>query len=295
MFERTSKQNPRPDVFEQKRLERRAKMLDTAYKKAQDIFDSEDAIDPLSFENYDQTMVEADLNKVRSQEALFRSQETPETERALRYSAILEAIIHEQIELSDWLGPEVMSRKASRFDDIFNGVDSIAEFQQEHKPSYLALSLDVTYGHPEKKLKRIRNEIDHETLSQIKYFESSDGSFKGSLKKVPRVVIGADFHQIERLADLWVNGKKKELAEDPMQLQILDEVAMQLRSFQAYATRNDHPAVAAIYQRQLELIRRIMNAPEKIALRNAPGKQNYGNEDRIFNALRAGLKVFERI
>ena len=295
MFERTSKQNPRPDVFEQKRLERRAKMLDTAYQKAQDIFDSEDAIDPLSFENYDQTMVEADLNKVRSQEALFRSQETPETERALRYSAILEAIIHEQIELSDWLGPEVMSRKASRFDDIFNGVDSIAEFQQEHKPSYLALSLDVTYGHPEKKLKRIRNEIDHETLSQIKYFESSDGSFKGSLKKVPRVVIGADFHQIERLADLWVNGKKKELAEDPMQLQILDEVAMQLRSFQTYATRNNHPAVAAIYQRQLELIQRIMNAPEKIALRNVPGKQNYGNEDRIFNALRAGLKVFERI
>jgi len=295
MFERSSRPNPRPDIFAQKRLERRGQMLETAHKKAVELFESEESIDPLTFENYDPKMIEADLNLIRDREKLFKESETPETERAKRYSLILEAIIHEQIELSDWLGAEVMSRKASRYDDIFNGVDSIAEFQQEQKPSYLALSLDVTYGHPEKKLKRIKSEIDHGTLSQIKYFESSDSSIKGSLKKVPRVIIGADFNQIERLADLWVNGKKKELAEDPMQLQILDEVSMQLRAFHAYAMRNNQPAIAMIYKRQLDLIESISHQPEKTRLRTLPGKQEYGEHDRIFNALRASLRFFESV
>lgn len=291
MFERFSA-GPRPDVLEAKHRER---ITQAAHKKALEQFEDDDTIDPANFKDYDKSIIVDDLRKVREREAQFAAQETPETERARKYATILEGIIHEQVELSDWLGPDVMTRKASRYDDIFNGVDSIAEFESDDNPAVLALSLDVTYAHPEKKLKRIRNEIDADTLSRIKYFESSDGRFQGSLSKVPRVIIGTDFLQIERLATLWVEGKKTELANDPVQWIILNEIASQLRAFQAYAQRNGRPRTAQIFAQNLRLIERVMDLPDKRALMRDPATQDALEKDRVHGALQSTLSRFQRL
>mgnify|MGYP001569067552 CR=1 FL=1 len=46
-------------------------------------------------------------------------------------ATIMEAIIHEQIELNDWLGPDAETITPSQYDVIANGVDSIIRFQHE--------------------------------------------------------------------------------------------------------------------------------------------------------------------
>lgn len=276
-------------------MKSRERITRQAYKKALELFEDEEAIDPTTFEEYNPAVVEADMKRVHELEARFAAEDTPESERARVYATILEGIIHEQAELSDWLGPDVMTRKASRYDDIFNGVDSIAEFHTDENQTYLALSMDVTYAHPERKLKRIRNEIDKDTLSKIKYFSSSDGRYQGSLSKVPRVVIGADFNHIERLASLWVSGKKAELATDPVQWLILNEIALQLGAFHEYAKRNDRSQIAQIYSQNLRLIQRVMDLPEKMALSRRTETNEMLDEDRVFGALKHSLDRFSRL
>lgn len=267
--------------------------IDLAYQKALEQLQKEEPVQPKDFARFDKEMIERDEKLVQEMEQKFAQEDTEEDRETLRYATILEAIIHEQAELNEWLGEEVMTIKASRYDDIVHGIDSIAEYHREEGISYLALALDVTSGNPREKLRKIREqEINTGKLSEIKYFRSSDETLFGSLTKIPRVIIGADRKAIVELANLWTQHKRKELAEHPIQLQLLEEIACQLAVFASYARERGQQEISRIYLRQLRLIESIQQSPSKKALAEKPTAFNYRQHDRVFEGLQKGLEQF---
>jgi len=174
--------------------------------------------------------------------------------------------MYEQIEQNDWMGPDVNTLLASHFDDFRNKIDIILEYEQETGTNFVGLGIDVTYGHGPflaSKLQQIRREIDSGTLSEVRYFESTDGTVKGELLKRPRLIISSEKDQVVNLMEKWVKRKNKDLAADPVQLQILDEMMMQLKIFKKYAERKGKNDIVKIYEKVIKIIERIQELPGK--------------------------------
>jgi hypothetical protein len=150
---------------------------------------------------YDPEIIKRDKAYVQNLEGKFNADGTPESSK--KFGKLFEAIINNQIENSDLMGPRADVIVPSRFDDIANGVDSIVRFKEEKgATSHLALAIDVTRSRAEieNKFSRIRSSIEDGKLSRIKYFKSKN--FRGELKPVARVVIGADHAVTEDISDL---------------------------------------------------------------------------------------------
>ncbi len=274
----------------------RVALLENASKKAREGVEDEQLKETEFVDLYGQAAVDADLNYVKEMKAKFRESDTPALQEVMGWSTVLEAIIIEQAEQNEWLGPNVHTRRASDFDDIKNGVDVITEIEQDNATSHLALAVDITHGeHLARKFRRIKDEIDRGDLTTVKYFESSSGEFKGRLSKVPRVVIGADRTVLDQVTRLWLDRKNKELASHPIQLQILDEIQMQLVAFAKYARKNGKDDVGDIYDRQLRILETIRQQPDKVKLLDAviskPG--SYLETDHVFHAIADELRQFE--
>jgi len=267
-------------------------VFDRAHNRAQESL-AEEAIDERDFEDlYSPKTVRDDRAYVAEMERRFESSDTLAMAEIKRMSTVFEALMNEQIELNEWLGPDVKTRTASRFDDIKNGVDSIAEIEHETSTSHLALAFDITHGHDlTRKMARIKREIDQATLTEVKYFESSDGTFKGKLAKVPRVVIGADRETLKELINLWMSKRNKDLAIHPIQLQIIDEIVMQLEAFQEYAVRTGKNDIAQIYARQLALVRGIQTSKQGL-YRTSHIDTGYLFNDRVFSGIQESLAIF---
>lgn len=262
--------------------------LEKAYEKAQKILAVEE-IDIRSFDDlYDPEKIEQDLEYIEKKEEIFNKENVQERQELNMLSSVFEAIFFEQAELSEWLGPNAHTIKSSRFDDIKNGVDSIAEFESEEGDiSRLALAIDITFGPQlQKKMARIKKEIERGELAHIKYFVSASEGFRGELKNVPRVVVGADKKMVKELYEIWIEGKKKELSEHKIQFQVLEEIAMQLRTFEKYAKKNDVEHLIPVYQRAIKIIERVMAENGQILT-----TEDF-LEDNVFSTLYEELKKF---
>ncbi len=213
-------------------------------------------IDPHGFiELYGEANVEIDLRYVKEMKERFAANDTTQEKNLKRISDVFERIIMEQIELHDWFGPNTMTVAASEYDDIKNGVDIIVEITEEDSraSSHLGLGIDITYNtNLEKKFLRIKNEIKSGKLTEVKYFQSADGSFTGRLNRIPRVVIGVQKETIAELMKLTLNKKKKELAQHVIQYVILSEIYTQLIFFAKFA--RDENVEGGVVQRLLQIL-----------------------------------------
>ena len=241
--------------------------LKPAFERARKLNDKE-TIDPRKFEHYDKTMIARDMELVARRQADFRMQSTKESEENKKAATVLEAILHEQIGKSDWIGPNVSTIKASQYDDIVNGVDTIARIQREGEgDTHLGLAIDVTFStHITEKLDRIKDDVKSGKLTQIKYFASpnpedpNEYTYMGSLK-VPRVVIGIEKKAVLELTKQWMeNGT--EISRSPIQHVIASEIVEQLEFFERYARSRNQPAVAAVYKQVRSVIERSLSEKE---------------------------------
>lgn len=217
-------------------------------------------------------------------------EENQETKDNMMVGTIFEAIFLEHGEQSNWLGSSTEIIKTSRYDDLKNGVDAIAEIVEEDKTAnHLALAIDVTFtthaGNIDKKLERIRQEIIAGTMAEIKYFKSDHLKMRGELKQVPRVIVGVDKKTVIDLARLWDGGSKKELAAHDIQFQILEEIILQLETYKNYANKVGRPDLVVIYDRAMRI------AQEIYAERNTE-LTDVGERDRGFQAIKNGLTIF---
>lgn len=238
---------------------------------------------------YGEENVKKDRDFVEKKEAEYAQDLSPEHEHAKKLSTILEAVIHEQVELNDWFGPSAITIKPSRFDDIKNGVDSIAEFRESEKSaSYFALGVDATISSGsgiEKKFERIKKEIKEGKLAKVKYFLSEHMNIRGEFNKIPRVVIGADCNTVKELSELWINKDNKALEKHPIQLLILKEILLQCEIFKNYAKKVNRPEIVAIYEKSQKIVQGIYDKK----LETMTEEISY---DHVLNAIEISLKSF---
>jgi len=267
--------------FEEKEVEEKI------YAKVCRFLENNPPIDLDDFANfYAREIIDDDKRVIVDCEQKFlkRAKEDPEKERWQRLALVFEALVLDQTERSNWLGTDAMTIRASKFDDYVNGVDMIVEFPEEIS-RHLALAVDVTTSDLlVKKFLRIRKEIENGRLSQIKYFNSKN--FRGELKNVPRVIIGADRSTIRQVGELWLENKNKELAVHPVRKIILDEIMVQLKAFSDYAVSRGKKDIADSYGASLKIIKRIIDEDKE---RNAPLSPI---NDKVFSAIIEYCKNF---
>lgn len=262
--------------------------LGRAYERAEKAL-QQDVIDMEQFEDlYGQKQVERDRAYVEDRKTRFERDNSPEEKDRKRLATIFEAIMHEQIELSDWLGPEAHTVKTCEFDDIANGVDEIVEVRKEEEgPTRLALAIDVTFNaQVERKMQRICDEdIGKERLARVKYFYSEEEpDFRGELSNVPRVVVGIGREAVRELAELWMQGEKQALARHPVQWAILEEIQLQVHAFRDYAAAQDKSIAARAYERAARIVDRIVQE------KGAPPPRTALQNDEVLNEIRLYLE-----
>lgn len=259
----------------------------TAYEKTQRLF-KRDAIDPKGFADlYDPKAIQRDLAYVEKLKTTVF-----ETGSGKIAADILEGVVYEQIELANWFGDHAHTIKTSEYDDIANGVDLMVEFDEpEASKSHLALGIDATYGVQgiAKKLDRIRRDIDQGELTRVKYFESSDGSFKGQLSQVPRIILGVERDTVLSLARLWTEGKNKELGAHPIQELLLRQARSQLVTFARYAKTRNRSGIEKSYMNAYQILKAASSEREQSVSAEAIEALS---KDRVHQEVLLGLGDF---
>lgn len=251
---------------------------------------NEDAIDPHDFVSlYGEENVARDLAYAEKREKGF----TRDANKV--YAEVLEAVLYDQIELSDWFGPKARTIKTSFFDDIVNGSDLILELEELNQTlSHLSLSVDVTFGTTteEKKFAAIKEKIDAGTLGEIKYFHSEKTGKSEKKNHVPQVVIGVEKDIVIQLAGLWMgeHGRNKEgnakLAVHPVQRIILTEILLQLITFKNYAKETGKESLVSIYQKNITVLEDILKEKPPIDIGEL-------KNDKVFAAIKSSLSLFK--
>lgn len=269
--------------------------IDLAYHEAVRAL-SEERINMDDFTDlYSEENVRADKNEVARLKELFAAETSPEKEEAKKLATILEAIIYREIELSDWLGPNAMTVRPSEYDDIKNGLDVMVEFPEEQRrASHLGLAIDVTFSDDlTGKFERIKKEIKEGKLTNVKYFNSEHMGIRGELKAIPRVVVGASLQIVKELSDLWMEGKKKELAAHPIQYRFLEEILFQLHMFKNYAESAGQSEAVRIYGNALAVIDNIIK--EKDIAEKLKEAETEAAADPVHNAIKIHARNFGRL
>jgi len=161
------------------------------------------------------------------------------------YPKVLEAVLIRQIELADWFGEAAVTFQAHPFDDYANGVDLVVQWNTEYGP--VRVAIDVTIASSLEivldKIAKTRDGImqghsskEHGVsfLSNVKYYEDPESEEQMSLDTLPKVIIGMDVDQVRDLVSKSAKalrkepGAKADLAKDPYQMMLLEEVRSQL-------------------------------------------------------------------
>lgn len=242
---------------------------------------TEDAVNPYDFVNPDsRENIDKDMEHVAERKKRFDVDPSKQT------ADVFEYIVYHQIELSNWLGQNAETVRTSEYDDIINGIDLIVEFSDEYSSKHLALAIDVTFGTQSiaKKFQRMKDEILRDNLAEIKYFKSHN--FKGTLKQLPRIVIGVEKDTVLELAGLLKNGKKKELGTHFAKDIIVEEIKLQMKSLLAYAKKHQKYNATKSYTQALRTL-------ETQTINPNVTDQNHSQairDDRVFSAIREQLK-----
>ncbi len=240
--------------------------LREACKKAADVL-KRGAISMKSFiDLYGQENVDRDEAAVRDFQEKFKNQDSPQEAEAKELATILEAVIHEQINKNGWLGLQAKAIRTSDFDDIINGVDSVVEFKKPGiSTTHLALGVDVTYkSNLNKKFERIKKEIDNGELATVKYLKTPD--FRGEKRNIPRLVLAVDGQSCNSLARTWYQNSQNAqgLKNNPIRLQILTEMIMQLKAFSRYAEKKGMGLLMEKYNESLAILKPISLEAQKL-------------------------------
>lgn len=253
-------------------------IFNQAHEKAEQVFAQKQIKADDFIDVYGQETVRADQARLEQTKEKFTMD--ARAHEAKRVADVFEAIILDKGEDHGWLGKGVKLIKTTEFDDVFAGIDGVAQYNLAGGfEANLGLAIDVTFGHGAgRKLEKIRHRILEGQAGKIKYFKS--GTFMGQKANIPRIVVGADKLVVEGLAKLWVDSdsqRQRHLVNHPVQYQILEMALLQARAFERYADRNGQTEIARSYEQIGALLERI--SKEK----HVGGHLDVGDRDRVFN------------
>jgi len=302
----------------------RIEKLSEAEEKTFDLLVTEHkeaSIDMSEFANIPRYAERLDQDKasVERKKAAIKRDGTEPTKKA----CILEAIFAQQIELSNWLGQNILTIVPAEYDDLFHGVDLALEVSKDENTEYLALGIDATSSSIaiRAKLKKIKEYIANGTLTMMEYFHSENRpDFYGVMKNIPQVVIGIEGRNIQELSELWmtayglpklrrrlsgpplspeseqsqrraVKDAKDKLGRHRVQMLILEEIKMQLSAFRNFAIQVNQNEVAQKFSSLLELLDAVLKE------KDVPDREDVfkNSEDHVFQALSEAVSDFENL
>ncbi len=272
---------------------------------------------------YTKEVIDRDKAQVEALKEKFARGGTPEASR--KGGKLFEAITYEGIENAGFLGGDASYIPASPYDDYINKIDGIVEFEEgKGSRSHVALGIDVTKNRVDlfDKFSAIKNGIDEGKLSFVKYFVSDN--FRGELRNVSRVIIGADERMTEDISHLILgnirlretlrglgkeegsdgmreNLRKKieeasaKIGEHPLQWIILSEMKDQLGVFRDYALQKGRAHIAEEYGKIYEIVEDIIKSKEE-DLMDTGKKRNDEviREDQVYRLIKEELKNFSQ-
>jgi len=268
--------------------------------------------------SHDSQEIERDSQAVENKKKKIVELDMAPTMRA----QFLEAILAEQVELSNWFSENTMTIIPSEYDDLFNGIDLVLEFETEETSQYETIGIDVSsspLGIKRKgKFDKIKQHIVDGTLAQMKYFHSERGDTdnteeeeEAKPRKMPLFIIGADPRIINELAELWLTvykarnpGKnldkiqidelrekakkaQEKLAKHRVAVMILQELKEQLEVFAQFAQKINSQEIATKFIKLLKVVTRILRQ-KKISVT----EQQYNESDDVYKSIRDELNVF---
>lgn len=145
-----------------------------------------------------------------------------------------------------WFGEKSELVRASKYDDIKNGVDTIATIiAPDDSARHLAIASDLTFSYPKasEKFSRIVNSVYGGKLAEIKYFHSELLNFTGKLSHVPRTVIGLEAKNLNQMLVHWI--REPELAQLQYGSVILQQIAAQCDALSLVAAKKSVKAQEA--------------------------------------------------
>ncbi|MGM0628980.1 MAG: hypothetical protein ACQESA_00970 [Patescibacteria group bacterium] len=191
-------------------------------------------------------------------------------------SVFLEAIsCGELTDLGFW-GNSTFVSPSSDYDDFYNGTDAVFEFEED-KSIQLCVDFKVGVDDTEarKRKKEISNNVKKGNLTSLKYFESSLSDYKGSLKSLPRVVVGTDIEGVKEIAKMMhgiIFGKNEErggqrirqknldkLTKHETQIKFLEDIKDQLNTYIEEARKEGFREKDEVIYRHREILNVIEN------------------------------------
>lgn len=148
-----------------------------------------------------------------------------------------------------WFGEKSELVRASKYDDIKNGVDTIATIvTPDNSARHLAIASDLTFSYPKasEKFNRIVGNVASGKLAEIKYFHSELLHFTGKISNVPRTVIGLEARNLNQMLLHWI--KEPELTQLQYGSIIMQEIAAQCDALSLVAGAKK-PTVRDVYRR----------------------------------------------
>lgn len=236
---------------------------------------AKEAIDPNEFVGvYGVDAVARDIKYVEDMKKLFDK----ETSVQKQWADVFEAVFYQHAELSNWLGDDAHTIMASEYDDIKNGIDVAVRIENiTGSFPYVGMGIDVTFGSTSvaKKMKRLFGEIEKGELGKMRYFMDPDydDRFKGELSKMPHIVVGVERSHVIELSRQWLNGEKKALAENPIQLVVLQQVMEQLKAFRDFSEKIGKHELAEMYAADMSVFAPVLRDRRKMDIRNYENDQ----------------------
>jgi len=196
---------------------------------------------------YGSKVVNDDRAEVERLEEAYRN--TQENDREQQSNVVwghaVEALLHDQINHNKFLGEGAVGIKTSRFDDYKNGVDELVVFSRPEGVSHLGLSIDFTFGNPDRKVGRIVDKLRRGEETVVKYCKVNVPGWKsrGELA-TPKVVVSVSRAGLREALALWAEGAQDKLAGHPLQMLLLRQIADQLDVYKQFAP----PTIQAYFE-----------------------------------------------
>jgi hypothetical protein len=272
----------------------KGRLIESAHLKAKSLIEKYSIKEEGFRDIYSDDVIDNDLTEVARIERLVSQEKDENVAENNKLSEIFNAIILEQFEKSDWMGPNAFTIGTSKYDRFRTGIGNVTEFHEERGISYLAMAVRVTFSpNLEKKLLKIKDDIKDGELSKIKYFESD--LHRGELKKVPNVIVGCDKEMLLEVVELWVQNKNKALGEHPLQFLILDQAKKEINYFRDEALSHGKHELVEIYESVLNNIDGILKGKNDLRkkLENPENDNSLTfkeNHDRVMLSLEGKLK-----
>lgn len=164
---------------------------------------------------------------------------------------------------------DVILHKTTKFDDLKNGIDFVAEVKSSDDPkAYVALAMDASFSMSpaliNKKMERSLGRISSNKLSTVKYFEFEKGASEAQLG-MPRVIVGTDEYSVSSLLKRWhtketIAESGVSFEEDPvwtfMALQIKDQLKVFIEEAE-FHNKKDIATLCKKYLKSLEVSLRL--------------------------------------